>query len=149
MEMSSMGLLGAQGPLMSAPLALWGRQTWIQVSGHGVGGCRFSHAPPLPPFSSVNKWDAFAVANGRGRSSRGGLLKTESWGPQLVLTLGPARSTGGEERPLRPALRPKSQRNPGQAVPVGPTANDTGSGASMYPAAPQASRPDLPSNSAQ
>lgn len=112
MEMSSMRLLGAQGPLMSAPLALWGRQTWIQVSGHGVGGCRFSHAPLLPPFSSVNKWDAFAVANGRGRSSRGGLLKTESWGPQLVLTLGPARSTGGEEAPIAPRPQAKEPKEP-------------------------------------
>lgn len=47
---------------------------------------------------------------------------------------------------MQPALRPKSHKNPEQAVPAGPTANGTGSGASMYPAAPQASRPDLPSN---
>lgn len=67
-------------------------------------------------------------------------------GPWLVLTPRPARSTGGQERPLHPALRPKSHKNPEQAVPAGPTANGTGSGASMYPAAPQASRPDLPSN---
>lgn len=50
---------------------------------------------------------------------------------------------------MRPALRPKSQRNPEQAVPTDPTANDTGSGANMDPAGPQASQPDLPSNSAQ
>lgn len=47
---------------------------------------------------------------------------------------------------MHPALKPKCHKNPEQAVPAGPTANGTGSGASMYPVAPQASRPDLPSN---
>lgn len=72
-------------------------------------------------------------------------LSLEPW---LVHTPWPARSTGGKERPLHTALRSKSHRNPEQAVLAGPTANGTGSGTSMYPAAPQASRPDLSSNSA-
>lgn len=43
------------------------------------GGTRVSHVLPLAPFSSVNKQHAFTLANGRGQSSGGGLMKAESW----------------------------------------------------------------------
>lgn len=69
-------------------------------------------------------------------------MKTESW----ALASSHISSSQVHRCPLHPALRPKSHKNPEQAVPAGPTANGTGSGASMYPAVPQASRPDLPSN---
>lgn len=72
-------------------------------------------------------------------------MKTESWALASSHTSASQahRWTGA---PIAPAPRPKSHKNPEQAVPAGPTANGTGSGSSMYPAAPQASRPDLPSN---
>lgn len=56
--------------------ACWSQATWRPGAGLGA---QFSPAPSLAPFSSVNKRHAFAVANGRGQSSRGGFVKTESW----------------------------------------------------------------------
>lgn len=80
MEVSSVVLLREQEPLMYVSLAA-DLDSGLGGQGSGIGGCRFSHAPPLAPFSSVNKPYAFTVANGRGPPSRGGLLKTESWAP--------------------------------------------------------------------
>lgn len=120
----------------------------MQVSGHVARGSwawgAILPCPSLAPFSSVNKRHTFAVANRRGQSNRGGFVKTESWALAGTHTSASQvhRWTGATIAPRPQAKEPQEP----QAVPAGPTANGTGSGASMYPAAPQASRPDLPSN---
>lgn len=108
-------------------------------------GAQFSRAPSLVPFSSVNKPHAFAVANGRGQSSRGGFMKTESWALASSHTSASQvhRWTGA---PIAPRPQAKEPQEPRAGSARWPHCKWHQFWGQHVPRGPQASRLDLPSN---